>query len=113
MTGRPLSLPVHGAIEFLAGLVMMLTPVALSFSAPALIVTAVLGAVLTGSALGLTSQQARSVASHSHFDSVFVLATAAAALALAIAGQLAAVVLLSAIVALQAALSFSTRYAAA
>jgi hypothetical protein len=29
MRNRPLSLPAHGAIEFLAGIVMMLAPVAL------------------------------------------------------------------------------------
>jgi hypothetical protein len=113
MRNRPLSLPAHGAIEFLAGIVMMLAPVALRFSAPALIVSAILGAVLTGSALGLSTQRPLSVASHTHFDSAFVIVTALAALGFALAGQVAAVVLLSAVVLLQAALSFGTRYAAA
>ncbi len=113
MRNRALSLPAHGAIEFLAGIVMMLTPVALLFSAPALIVSVVLGAILTGSALGLSTQRPQSVASHTHFDSAFLVITALAALALALAGQVAAVVLLSAIVVLQATLTFSTRYSAA
>jgi hypothetical protein len=113
MRNRPLSLPAHGAIEFLAGIVMMLAPLALLFSAPALIVSVVLGAILTGSALGLSTQRPLPVASHTHFDSAFAIVTALAALGLALAGQVAAVVLLSAVVLLQAALSFSTRYVAA
>lgn len=113
MRNRPLSLPAHGAIEFLAGIVMMLAPVALVFSPPALIVSVALGAILTGSALGLSTQRPLSVAAHTHFDSAFVIVTALAALGFALAGQVAAVVLLSAVVLLQAALSFGTRYAAA
>jgi hypothetical protein len=111
---RGLTLPAHGAIELVAGLAMMVAPAVLSFSAAGLLVSATLGAILTGTAVSLSSRQAGSgwVASHSHFDTVFVLATALAALALAAAGQSSAVIFLAAIVVVQAVLGFGTRYTA-
>jgi hypothetical protein len=119
-TYRHFTLPAHGAIEFLAGLAMMFIPAALSmipaapsFSPVALLVCALLGAILAGTSLGLTAQRPGSGRSHNAFDSVFVLVTALAALALAAAGQLGAVILLTSIVLLQAALGLTTRYVTA
>jgi hypothetical protein len=110
---RHLSLPTHGAIELGAGIVMMLAPAALSFAPVALIVTALLGAVLTGAALGVTAHGPAARGTHGHFDSVFVLATAIADLALAVAGQPVAALFLAGVVALQAALGLTTSYAVA
>jgi hypothetical protein len=109
---KPLSLPAHGVIEVLAGLAMMLLPAILGFDTGAMVVAASLGVVLTGAAIALTAQKPISVAAFSRFDSGFLLATAFAALALAVSGQLAGAILLSAVVALLTWLSFSTRYAA-
>jgi hypothetical protein len=104
-------------IELLAGIAMMVAPAVLSFSPAGLLVSVTLGAILTGTAVSLSARQAGSgsgwVASHSHFDTVFMLATALGALALAAAGQTSAVLFLAAIVLVQALLGFSTRYTAA
>jgi hypothetical protein len=111
---RGLTLPTHGAIELLAGIAMMVAPAVLSFSAAGLLVSVTLGAILTGTAVSLSSSQpaSSSVAAHSLFDTVFVLATALAALGLAAAGQTSAVLFLAAIVVVQAVLGFGTRYTA-
>ena len=111
-TRSPLTLPAHGAVEFVAGLALMFLPPALSFGAAALVVCVVLGAILTGAALRLTATRPPT-SPHITFDSAFVLVTAVAALALAVAGQLGAVLLLVAVVVLQAVLGFTTRYALA
>jgi len=118
---RLFSPPAHGALEFGAGVAMMLAPAALGFSVIALIISASLGAILTGMALtlnapgretgrGVMSRRA-AVTAHGHFDTVFVLVTAIAALALAAAHQPRAVIFLAVIVVLQAGLNVSTRYA--
>jgi hypothetical protein len=100
-------------IEILAGLAMMLLPAVLGFDTGAMVVAASLGVVLTGAAIALTAQKPISVAAFSRFDGVFLLVTALAALALAMTGQLAGAILLSAVVMLLTWLSFSTRYAVA
>jgi hypothetical protein len=110
---KPLSLSIHGVIEFLAGIVMMLAPAALGFSIGATVVSALLGATLAGAAFGLTAHRPISVTAHSRFDSAFLLATAIAALALALTEQLGAVLLLSAIILVLATLGFGTRYSTA
>jgi hypothetical protein len=111
---RGFSLPAHGAIELLAGIAMMIAPAALSFSPAGLLVSVTLGAILTGTAVSLSTQTVgtASVASHGYFDTVFVLATALAALGLATAGQTSAVIFLAAMVVVQALLGFATRYTA-
>jgi hypothetical protein len=107
-----MSLPTHGLIEVLAGLAMILLPAVLGFDTGAIVVAATLGAALTGAAIALTAQKPISVAAFSRFDGVYLLVTALAALGLAITGQLAGAVLLSAVVMLLSWLGFSTRYAA-
>ncbi len=104
---------MHGAVEFMCGLAMMLAPPLLSFDVAGWIVSILLGAILTGTALGLTASRVGSVASHIGFDGAFRLATAIAALALAAAGQMRAVIFLAAVVVALAGLSFTTSYVAA
>jgi hypothetical protein len=108
---RRFSLPVHGLVEFAAGVAMMLAPAGLGFSAAAFVVSAALGSILAGMALDVSSGPSRTLAWHGHFDSLFMIATALAALGFAAADQAAAAIFLAAIVALQAALSTLTRYA--
>lgn len=107
------SLPAHGTIELLAGMAALAAPVAFGFGAAGVVVSVVLGAIMMG--MGLTLQGQRSAASawHGGFDSVFVIVTAVAALGLAVAGERSAAVFLAALVAVQALLSFTTRYVAA
>ena len=111
-TYQRFTLPTHGAIEFLAGLTMMILPLALSFGPAALLVCVALGAILAGTSLGLTLQRPISSRSHRGFDNAFALATALAALALAASGQLAPVILLAAVVLVQTTLGLTTRYVA-
>jgi hypothetical protein len=107
-----LSLPTHGAIELLAGLAMMLAPAILAFGVAGLLISVTLGAILTGNALELATRRPGTVSAHGQFDTVFVLATALAALVLALAGHSAAVIFLVVIVVLEAALGLGTRYTA-
>ncbi len=111
-TYQRFTLPAHGAIEFLAGLTMIIFPLALSFGPAALLVCVALGAVLAGTSLGLTAQRQSSGRSHRGFDNAFALVTALAALALALSGQSAAVILLAGVVLVQTTLGLTTRYVA-
>jgi hypothetical protein len=109
---RRFTLATHGAVEFPVGLAMMLAPAILAFGAGALVVSASLGAILTGMGLSLsTSRPGETVPWHRHFDSVFLLVTAAAAFVLAVAAQPVAAIFLAAVVAVLAALSLATGYA--
>jgi hypothetical protein len=111
---RRFTLPAHGAIEFLVGMVMMIAPIFLGFGAAGLVISAFLGSILAGTALTLNAaDRGPAIAFHSQFDSLFAVVMALAALGLAIAGQASAAIFLAALVAAQAALYFTTRYAAA
>ncbi|HEY1590937.1 MAG TPA: hypothetical protein VGF81_04040 [Solirubrobacteraceae bacterium] len=111
---RRLTLSAHGAVEAVSGMVIMLSPIVLPVSAAGLIVLGLLGALVTGSGLGVIVPSRRdSVAAHTGIDGALVLASAAGALALALAGQAPAAIALSALVAVQASLSFVTSYATA
>ncbi len=95
-------------------MVIMLSPIVLPVSAAGLIVLGLLGALVTGSGLGVVVPSRRdSVAAHTGIDGALVLVSAAGALALALAGQAPAAIALSALVAVQASLSFMTSYATA
>jgi hypothetical protein len=111
-TQRNLSLPAHGAIELAAGIATMIAPALLGFAPAGIVVSFVLGAVLIGMSLPLTTPRRSMLAWHRGFDSVFLLGTAVAALVLALAGQGAAAVFLAALVAVQSALHLGTRYSA-
>jgi hypothetical protein len=107
----PFDIRVHAVVELVAGLILVLLPLLLAFPPLGLIVTVLLGVILTGSALGLTTDRHPSMIVHAQFDSLFTVVAALAALGLAVAGQPAAAILLSATVALQAVLGLGTRYA--
>jgi hypothetical protein len=119
-TSRRISLSAHGAIESLAGIVIMLSPIALPVGAAGLVVLAVAGAIVTGAGLGLISTSPRvgvlpspRASAHTGLDGVLVVASALGALALAVAGEAPAALALAALVVVQACLSFVTSYATA
>ena len=121
-TSRRISLSAHGAVEALCGMAIMLSPIVLPVGAAGLVVLAVLGAIVTGTGLGLISTAPRvgtlssphaSGRAHTGIDGVLVLVSAVAALALALAGEAPAALALTALVGIQACLSFVTSYATA
>jgi hypothetical protein len=119
-TSGRISLSAHGAIESLAGIVIMLSPIALRVGAAGLVVLAVAGAIVTGAGLGLISTSPRvgvlpspRASDHTGLDGVLVVASALGALALAIAGEAPAALALAALVVVQACLSFVTSYVTA
>ena len=108
---RNLSLETHGAVEVLAGLTTLLAPVVLGFAPAGLILSVALGTLLVGMALTLTGSRGSIIVWHRDFDSLFLIATAVAALALALAGEWSASIFFAALVAVQSALHLGTRYA--
>ncbi len=110
---RHLSLPDHGAIELVTGMVMLLAPAFLGFSAAGLIVSIALGAGLMGMALTLTARDGSVVGRHRDFDMVFVVLAAVAALWLALAGQSRPALFIAVLVVIQSTLNLATRYVAA
>jgi len=74
---RRLTLPAHGTIELLMGIVLMLSPVVLGFAPGGLITSVLLGAILTGAAVALSTQPiGSSAAFHNEFDSGFIAVSA-------------------------------------
>lgn len=121
-TSRRLSLSAHGAIESFSGIAIMLSPIVLPVGAAGLVVLAVIGALVTGAGLGLISTSPRagvlaspreSIRAHTGADGLLVIASAIGALALAFAGDAPAALALTALVAVEACLSFVTSYAIA
>jgi hypothetical protein len=110
---RRLRLSAHGALEFLFGIVIMLSPVVVSMNGAALTVFVLLGALQAGTALTVTADRGGGAAWHQQFDSFFVLITASCALALALSGAQAVALFLAAMVALQTLVNLSTSYATA
>ena len=108
-----LSLSTHGAIELAAGLATMLGSLILGFGPAGIVIAFALGAVLVGMSLNLTAARGPILAAHRDLDSVFVLGAAAAALALAVAGDGAAGIFIAAVVAIQSSLHLVTRYTSA
>jgi hypothetical protein len=110
---RGFSLPAHGTFELMAGMVTVVAPAILGFGPAGIVISVLLGALLMGMGLTLTGRLGAGVSWHGSFDSLFVLLAAVAALGLAIGGDKAAAVFFAALVAVQAALGFTTRYVAA
>lgn len=103
---------MHAAVDVTAGITMIFAPALLGFGLPAGVLIVVLGMLLTGSGLNLTTRPREAVISHRAFDRAFVVVAAAAALALALAapGQTTAVLLLAGVVVVEALIGSRTRY---
>jgi len=111
---RLISLPAHGAIELLAGLVTMVAPFVLGFGPAGSVVAVALGAVIVGLSLATasTEQGSMPISAHFAFDRGIVIGLLAAGLVLGLAGDAVAALSLSLIGAALLLLSLSTRYSA-
>jgi len=109
---RPISLPLHGALELLTGMLALMAPFALGFSTAGAVVSIMIGVLAVGLALDASVTQPRRISSHLAFDYALAFAAIAVALPLAIAGDGAAALALGAFGLIQLALNSSTRYSA-
>ena len=113
---RLISLPVHGALEMLLGLVLMAAPVALGLGTPAAVIGIVVGAAILGLALSSTAAEydvrsTISIAAHHSFDYGLVVGLLGSAAVLGLAGADRTAAMLFGLVAVaQLALNLTTRY---
>ena len=112
MRRKGFSLPAHGTIELIAGMATLAAPVVFGFSAPGIVVSVVLGALLMGMGMSLQGRLGSAVAWHGSVDSALVVLTALGALGLAINGDRVAAAFLAVLVVVQALLNTTTRYVA-
>jgi hypothetical protein len=105
--------PQHGTFEFLAGMLTIAAPVTLGFGTAGLVAGFLVGGVLIGMALGLSSRRGRRLHSHRDFDAGFGIVTGAIAILLAVSGDVKATIFFAALAVIHAALSASTRYVSA
>ena len=111
---RLISLPAHGAIELLAGLLTMAAPFVLGFGPAGIVVAVALGALIVGLALATasTEQGSMPISAHFAFDRGLVIGLMGAGVALGLAGDAAAALFFAAVGAALLLLSLSTRYSA-
>lgn len=111
-TFRLISLPLHGALEMLLGLALLVVPFLAGFGLAGTVVCVAVGAVIVGLSLGpaTTDTAGMDVATHHAYDLGLVVGLLGASAALSIAGDPLAglVTLAAALVAL--ALNLTTRY---
>ncbi|HYV15375.1 MAG TPA: hypothetical protein VE972_05105 [Conexibacter sp.] len=109
---RPISLPLHGALELLLGLLALVTPFALGFTPAGTVVAVLIGVCAIGLALDATQPAPHAISAHHAFDYGLALGAVLVALPLALAGDAAAALVLAALGLIQLALNASTRYSA-
>jgi hypothetical protein len=107
---RQVSLPAHGAIAVLLGMVMFLAPAVLHFQVAGLVLTAGLGAIEIGFGLTFIAPGRYATVWRAHLDSLLAVATAAAALVTAAGGDQTATIFLAAMAGVQVCLNLGTRY---
>ena len=111
---RLISLPAHGAMELLVGLALMASPFVLGFSAAAIVMAVLVGAIVSGLALSaaVADTGAIDIAAHYTYDLALAVGALGAGIVFALAGDGAAAgTLLGAGVALLG-LNLTTRYSA-
>jgi hypothetical protein len=108
---RQVSLPAHGAIAVLLGMVMLLAPAVLHFGVVGLVIAATLGAIEIGFGLTFIAPGRYATLWRAHLDSLLAMATAAGALVTAAAGDATAAIFLASMTGVQVALNLGTRYA--
>ena len=107
---RPtISLPTHGALELLTGLLALVAPFALSFTLAGAVVSILIGVCAVGLALDAVQLPAR-VSAHQAFDYGIAFAAVFVAVPLALVGDSAAALFLGAFGLAQLALDGSTRW---
>ncbi|HEV7174466.1 MAG TPA: hypothetical protein VGN29_03185 [Solirubrobacteraceae bacterium] len=107
---RHVSLPTHGAIAVLLGMVMLLAPAVLHFQVAGLILTATLGAIEIGFGLTFIAPGRYATLWRSHLDSLLAVTTAVAALATAATGDQPAAIFLAVMTGMLVCLNLATRY---
>ena len=107
---RQVSLPAHGAIAVLLGMVMFLAPAFLHFQVAGLIVTATLGAIEIGLGMTFIAPGRYATTWRAHLDSLLAVATAAAAVGVADAGDATAAIFLAIMTGVLVCLNLGTRY---
>ena len=110
---RLISLPTHAALEFTAGLALMVAPFVFGFSAAGLVLAVTLGAIVAG--LGLTAasrdgERGLTVGSHFALDRTLAFGLLLGAVLLAWGEDRAGAIALLIGSAAQFGLSLSTRY---
>ena len=103
---RRLSLPTHGVIELVAGIVLIGLPFVLGFGPAALLASAAAGAVLAG--LGLS--EGLSISAHMAADTAVAAALLGGAVPLAATGETLAAGMLTAAAAGELTLGMATRW---
>ena len=111
---RLISLPAHGALELLAGLLTMVAPFLFGFTAAGAVVAIVIGALVVGLSLATasTEQGSMPIAAHFAFDRGIVIGLLGAGVLVGLAGDAAAALFFGLIGAALLALSLTTRYSA-
>ena len=112
---RLISLPVHGAVEMLVGLVLMVSPFALQLSAAATVVGITAGVLVVGLALSSIDvegegRHAMPIATHYAFDYGLVTGLLGVAAILGFTGDKPAAALFAGAAVIQLALNMTTRY---
>lgn len=109
---RPtISLPLHGALELLTGLVAVVAPFALGFGLPGAVVSILVGVCAIGLALD-AAQEPQRVSTHHAFDYGVALGAVIAAIPLALTGDARAALFLGALGLVELGLNGATRYSA-
>lgn len=111
---RLISFPTHAALELAGGLIVLVAPFALGFSAAGLVVSVLLGALIVGLALSAIPVEGRTspIGAHFAYDRGLAVALLGSSLILGIAGDMTASAFLAGAAVVQAALNLITRYSA-
>lgn len=109
---RLISLPVHAAFELVAGLALMLVPIALGASATGSIAGLIAGAIVVGISLAKAVESVPVGVQH-ETDWGLVFGLLGGALVLGITGEEIATLVFAGAAAVQFALNIVTRYSAA
>jgi hypothetical protein len=108
---RTISLPIHGALELLGGIALLVGPFLIGAGPAALVAGVALGVLLAG--IGVSGTDSLPLGAHQAFDLGLVAALGAGGLGLAAAGDPAGGLLLAVVGALELTLVALTRWARA
>ena len=111
---RLISLPAHGALELLAGLITMVAPFVFGFTPAGAVAAVVIGVLIVGLSLAAASPERGSlpIAAHFAFDRGIVIGLLGGAVLIGLAGDAGAALFLAVTGVALLALSLSTRYSA-
>jgi hypothetical protein len=109
---RRFTLPTHGVIELLLGLVTLVSPALLPFGNGGMVAAVLLGSLLVGMGVAIGGDQGAAPGWHHLLDLVSVMATAIVALGLALAGEPYGALFFAALTVIRSGLNVTTRYVA-